>query len=288
MTEKIISESELEDDSITPEIVPSNQLQTLVIQSGLPATKSQVLLERFADHFKLAAEWAKKAKDIIVTSGDQVVTIKHARAGRLLLREKRLDIENIRKLLKADALKEGQAIDRIANFLKDLIIPTEEHLDRQEHFVEYKKKAEDDAKRIEIEDRLEQERIDQERLNKEKQDKLLIENKRLQEEATKREHEEQQKEKERLREIEKLQIEKYKVEEELRAKKQEELKKEADKIRAEENLAKAGDTEKMIAFRIAVQSIKIPDVKSVENRRIIEEAKGYLYLAINKIKLEEE
>lgn len=292
MIENTISESDLEDDSITPEVIPQNQLQTLVVQSGLPASKSQVLLERFTDHFKLAAEWAKKAKDIIVTSGDQVVTIKHARAGRLLLKEKRLEIENIRKILKSDALKEGQAIDRIANFLKDLIIPTEEHLDRQEHFVEYKKKAEDDAKKIEIERKFQEEEQKRIAIEASERERLRIENEKLRRETEEKERI-HKKELERMSEENKKIIEDQlrktkQAEEELRIKKQSELKAEAERIRAEEALLTASDSDKMIAFRIEVQSIKIPEVKSAVNKRILEDSKAHLYLAISKIKLEEE
>ena len=52
---------------------------------------------------------------------------------------------------------------------------------------------------------------------------------------------------------------------------------------AEEALLSADDQTKMIAFRKAVEAIKIPEVKSSINKRIIEDAKSHLWLAINKI-----
>ena len=39
----------------------------------------------------------------------------------------------------------------------------------------------------------------------------------------------------------------------------------------------------MIAFRKSVEAIKIPEVKSAINKRIIEDAKSHLFLAVSKI-----
>ena len=52
---------------------------------------------------------------------------------------------------------------------------------------------------------------------------------------------------------------------------------------AEEALLSAEDQTKMIAFRRAVEAIKIPEVKSAINKRIIEDAKSHLFLAVSKI-----
>lgn len=57
-----------------------------------------------------------------------------ARESRLTIRKVRTDVENKRKELKADALNYGRTVDAIANELKGLIEPIEEHLLEQEEF----------------------------------------------------------------------------------------------------------------------------------------------------------
>lgn len=141
-----------------------NQLQVIVKDSGLPQTKADYILEQFQDYFKIAAEWEVKAKGIIVTDESQKTEMEMARVGRLFLKEKRIAIEKSRKKMKEDVLREGKAIDGIANVLKALIVPIEEYLDKQEHFVEIKAKEEAERLRIEEEKKAEEERIKQEKI----------------------------------------------------------------------------------------------------------------------------
>jgi hypothetical protein len=68
--------------------------------------------------------------------------MKMAKEGRLLLRQKRLDIENLRKTIKEQPLRECQAIDSVAKAFKDLITPIEDYLKEQEEF----EKRENEAK----------------------------------------------------------------------------------------------------------------------------------------------
>ncbi len=104
------------------------KLEIIVRDSGLDSTKANILLMQFQDYFKMAAEWEVKAKAIVVTDDTQVGDMQMARAGRLFLKEKRVSIEKTRKTLKEQSLREGKAIDGIANILKALIAPIEEHL----------------------------------------------------------------------------------------------------------------------------------------------------------------
>lgn len=122
--------------TIEIETPPANALVKIVGDSGLEQTKAQYILEKFQDHFKIAADWESKAKTIVVTSEAQTAEMKMAREGRLFLKQKRIEIEKSRKELKEQSLREGKAIDGIANVLKALIEPTEEYLERQEKFVE--------------------------------------------------------------------------------------------------------------------------------------------------------
>ena len=62
---------------------------------------------------------------------------------------------------------------------KDVIIPSEEHLDRQEHFVEYREKAIQDAKKAEIERRMAEEEEAKKKTESEERERLRIENERF-------------------------------------------------------------------------------------------------------------
>jgi len=150
-----------------------NQLQTIVQSSGLDKIKADFILQQFQDYFKIAGEWELKAKSIVVTDESQTTDMEMARVGRLFLKEKRVAIEKARKSLKEQALREGKAIDGIANVLKALIVPIEEYLDKQEHFAENKAKEEAERKRIEEEQKAEEERIRQEKI-------LMLHNERKQ------------------------------------------------------------------------------------------------------------
>jgi len=159
-----------------------SQLEVIVQESGLTGSKAAFILEQFQSYFALCAEWEMKARGIVVTSADQKEEMAQAREGRLFLREKRIAIETSRKKLKEDVLREGKAIDGIANVLKALIEPIEEHLDRQEHFVELEQKKIDDARRAEIEKRMKEEDEAKARALAEETERIRLENKRLREE----------------------------------------------------------------------------------------------------------
>ena len=199
-----------------------NKLEVIVRDSGLEATKAQTLLTQFKDYFDIAAEWELKAKSIVVTDASQVADMQMARVGRLFLREKRIAIEKSRKELKEQALREGKAIDGIANVLKAVIVPIETYLEQQEKFIEIRDKkiaeakqaeeaklAEEKRKAEEEAERLKQERIRQEniRLNIEMAEKnrLIAEaEKKAQEEKLKAESQRKALEKKAQEETEKL------------------------------------------------------------------------------------
>ena len=165
----------------------TKSLQVIVKESGLEGSKSKELLDNFSGYFDMAAEWEQKAKGITVTDATQVAEMKMAREGRLFLREKRIAVENTRKKMKEQSLREGKAIDGIANVLKALIVPIEEHLDEQEHFAERKRKAEEEARQLEAE-KLLREKEENERLKREAAElRVREENERLKREAEERE-----------------------------------------------------------------------------------------------------
>lgn len=164
-----------------------NQLQVIVEESGLESTKAKVMLENFQNYFEIAEEWERKAKTISVTKESQKVDMQMARTGRLFLREKRIAIEKTRKELKEQSLREGKAIDGIANVLKALIVPIEEYLEKQERFVEIEAEKKAEALRIENEKKIEEERIAKEKADAEEQARIKAENEKLKAEAEARE-----------------------------------------------------------------------------------------------------
>lgn len=171
------------------EIVEDNPLAVIVKDSGLEKTKASVILEKFKDYFAIAAEWENKSKTIIVKDESQEFDMKIARTGRLLLREKRIAIENTRKELKEQSLREGKAIDGIANVLKALIVPIEDYLEKQEKFVEIQEENKREAIRQEVEKRIEDERIAKEKADAEEQSRIKAENEKLKADALKKEQE---------------------------------------------------------------------------------------------------
>ena len=166
-----------------------NQLEVIIKESKLESTKAKYILDNFSNYFEVAAEWEKKAKSLVVTNEKQTAEMEMARTGRLFLKEKRLAIEKARKELKEQSLREGKAIDGIANVLKALIVPIEEYLEKQEKFIEIREEAKREAMRIEIEKKLEEERIAQEKAEAEERERIRIENEKLKQEALKRERE---------------------------------------------------------------------------------------------------
>lgn len=205
-----------------------NKLQLIVKESGLETTKSKYILDKFTDYFEIASDWEKKAKTIIVKDEKDQAEMQMARVGRLFLREKRIAIEKARVELKEQALREGKAIDGIANILKALIVPIEEYLEKQEKFVEIKALELAEKKRIEEEERIEKERLAQEEADRKEQERIRLENIKLQKEAVAREK--------KMVEEKELADAKLRAEQEANEKIQAEIraKAEADRIKAEE------------------------------------------------------
>lgn len=107
-------------------------------QNHLDKSKAQIVLDKFTGFLEQAKEWENKAKSIVVTDESQTAEMQQAREGRLALKNIRVSAEKTRKELKEQALREGKAIDGIANVIKAVIVPIEEHLEKQEKFAEYK------------------------------------------------------------------------------------------------------------------------------------------------------
>jgi hypothetical protein len=117
-----------------------NQLQITVEQNLLSGEDKDSLVRIFNPYFEQADEWIAKAKDIIVTDANQVEVIAFARQARLALKAIRVEVNKTRKQLKEDGIRKGKAIEGIANVIKFLIEPIEDHLEKQEKFAEIQEK----------------------------------------------------------------------------------------------------------------------------------------------------
>ncbi len=281
-----------EEEAEELEIVTSTELVTIIKDARLEPDLANEFRINFEEHFKMANEWSKKAKTIIVTNENQTVLMEQARVARLFIRSKRLEIENFRKSKKEYYLRGGQAVDKVCTFLKNMIEPIENHLDLQEHYIEYKKKAEDTRLLAEAQAKAEADRIENERLQAVEMARLRKEaadhEKALASERTKQEAILAKERAIQEAQLVKERAERAKVEEELRKKRQAEMKAEADRIKAEERAKSAGDNDKLIALHKAIAAIHIPEVKSKESIRMVENAKSYLAMALKSIIINEE
>lgn len=116
--------------------IVEGELILIANESGLEQTKVEGLLAKFNDPFKHARQAIELAKGIEVTREDQKVEMETARIARLELKNIRIDVEHTRKELKEQSLREGKAIDGMANIIKAMIVPVEENLEKQEKFAE--------------------------------------------------------------------------------------------------------------------------------------------------------
>jgi len=114
----------------------NNQLVEIVNESGLDKPKAESILLAFSESYKSAKALADESRSIVITDENDREGMQKARVKRLKLKAVRCDIEETRKSLKEQIVREGKAIDGMANILKALIVPAEEYLETQEKFAE--------------------------------------------------------------------------------------------------------------------------------------------------------
>jgi len=113
----------------------ASELQVILKDQGVAADKSKAIIEAFGGPFQEAGEILADYKNIVVRGEDDTETMKTAKAHRLVLKKARTTVEKNRKALKEDIVKQGRAIDGVAKFVKDTIVPAEEYLQTQEDYV---------------------------------------------------------------------------------------------------------------------------------------------------------
>jgi hypothetical protein len=115
----------------------NKDLVLIAQESGLEKSKTEVLLTKFSSYFNEAKQLVKVGKEIVVTDENDLEGMAKAREIRRQLQDIRTKgVEPTRKALKEQSLREGRAIDGIANVIKALIVTEEERLMAQEKFAE--------------------------------------------------------------------------------------------------------------------------------------------------------
>lgn len=112
----------------------NNKLQVILNEQGIAETDVAKLVEAFGGPFEEAGTVLATYKNIVVSKEEDVAGMQKAREARLLLKKARTTVENSRKSLKADIVKQGRAIDSVARFVKEEIEPAEHYLQLQEDF----------------------------------------------------------------------------------------------------------------------------------------------------------
>jgi hypothetical protein len=119
-------------------------------------TQAALIRSEFRKQDEVIAEIREKYTGLTVAK-DGFKTVK---AARIEVKNLRCQVENLRKDLKADVIERGKIIDEEAARLKNLLIPIETALEKEEEAEEARKAAEARAK-VEAEERRLQARIDQ-------------------------------------------------------------------------------------------------------------------------------
>ena len=114
----------------------TTELAVVGKENQLEVSKVEGLLQQFGQPFLEARQLAAGYAKLVVTDENDTEGMKKARDLRLKLRQTRINAENTRKQLKEDSLREGKAIDGMANIIKAIIVPAEQHLEQQEKYAE--------------------------------------------------------------------------------------------------------------------------------------------------------
>jgi hypothetical protein len=112
-----------------------SKINEIIEETGLELSKSTAIQNAFGNFYSKIAEWKSELPSVTVTAYDQGDKILKARELRLEVRTARLEITKLHKELKADALKEGRAIDAVKNFALSELEPLEEAFKLNENYI---------------------------------------------------------------------------------------------------------------------------------------------------------
>lgn len=108
-----------------------------LLDSGLQITDAKQLLEAYGMPLVRVGELLAQYQDIVVTDVNDQASMQRAREMRLELKGYRVDIKKRHDALKADVLKQAQAIDFVERTARNFIQPAEEYLEKQENFAKH-------------------------------------------------------------------------------------------------------------------------------------------------------
>lgn len=277
-----------------------NPLAVEVLKENLPEADAMALQSSFLPFFQEAQNLKAVAESIVVTDAEQTDLIAKAREMRLSLKRVRTSTENTRKELKAESLRRGKAIDGMANIIKFIIEPLEEHLEKQENFAALQMAGKIEAVKQERVKELAAFGVDamlytdlgtmpDDLYEKLKQGaKASFDLKREAEEKLKKEQEEKAKaeaaERERVRlenealrkKNEEERVAREKAEKELRDRKEAEEKERKAKERKERAEKNAPDKKKLLNLAITIDNLILPEVTGDDAKKVLEDARTLL------------
>jgi hypothetical protein len=114
----------------------AQQSELVKYESGLAEEKHNAICGRYNDASEGLKDVLTAARSIEIADINDRKGMAAARQARLKLRSIRIAVENTRKELKADALRESKAIDGMANIIKNVIEPVEIDLKKKEEYAE--------------------------------------------------------------------------------------------------------------------------------------------------------
>lgn len=107
-----------------------------LVDSGLQITDAKTLLSAYGMPLVRAGELLTQYESIVVSDINDTATMQKAREMRLELKAIRVDVKKKHDLLKADVLKQANAIDFVERTVRQFIQPAEAHLEAQEKYAE--------------------------------------------------------------------------------------------------------------------------------------------------------
>lgn len=278
-------------------------LTKIKIPNELESDTKLVLQKSFEPFYLQASEWMKKAKALIVSDAGQTKEMAEARVARLALKNIRVDVEKMRKTLKEDSLKKGQAIDTIAKTLKELIEPIESHLEQQEKFAELqdlKMREERKIKRTELlfpyvdnVDFFDLLNMPEEGFaqllggSKAGHEYKIAQQKKAEEDRIAKEKADKEERERMVSENEKLKQEQQKKDLQLKQEREKADKEIADakvKAEAEKTAALAPEKEKLLNLAVIIDTIKFPELQSAEAKEILSNVEILLDKVVDFIK----
>lgn len=117
-----------------------NNIETLVVseieKSSIEVQTKELIKTKFLPIIEQLNGWEEKAMSLVVTDSNQTDLMKQAREGRLHLKNVRVSADKLRKDLKQDSQTYLNTIQWVYNFIEGRISPLEDHLEKQEKFIE--------------------------------------------------------------------------------------------------------------------------------------------------------